>query len=64
MYVTVPHHMYQSNVQYVGADRPSQPDSQAFNEHCETTDTGCITRYACLLLQLTPGTHPAWADSG
>jgi len=36
----------------------SQSDSQAFSEHCETTHTGwCITRYACLLPQLTPRTH-------
>jgi len=35
-------------------------DNQAFSEHCETTDTGwCIRRYACLLSQLTPGTHSA-----
>jgi len=40
----------------------SQSDSQALSEHCETTDTGwCITRYACLLSQLTLGTHlGAW----
>jgi len=43
----------------------SQPYSQAFSEHCETTDTGwCITRSGCLLPQLTPGTHSAWAGSG
>jgi len=34
------------------------PFSQAFSEHCETTNTGwCITRYACLLSQLSPDTH-------
>jgi len=42
--------------------------SQSFSEHCETTDTGwCITRYACLLSQLSPGTHssrPQTAGSG
>ena len=28
------------------------------SEHCETTDTGwCVMRYACLLPQLSPGTH-------
>jgi len=44
---------------------PSQSDSQAFSEHCEIMDTGwCITRYACLLPPLTPGTHSAWPDSG
>jgi len=32
--------------------------SQAISKHCETTDTGrCITRYACLLFQRSPGTH-------
>ena len=43
----------------------SQPYSQAFSEHCETTDTGwCITRYACLLPSLRRVFIPAWAGSG
>jgi len=43
----------------------SQPYSQAFSEHCETTDTGwCITQYACLLPQLTPGTHSSLTTEG
>jgi len=43
----------------------SQPYSQAFSEHCETTDTGrCITRYARLLAQLTPGTHSSLSGPG
>jgi len=36
----------------------ASPFSQAISKHCETTDTGwCVTRYACLLPQLSPGTH-------
>jgi len=39
---------------YVGADLRKPVHS----EHCETTYTGwCITRYACLLPQLSPGTY-------
>jgi len=41
----------------------SQYDSQAFSEYCETTGTGwCVTRYACLLHQLTPDTHRPGQD--
>jgi len=43
---------------YVGADLRKlvlQPDT---TKHCKTADTGqCITRRACLLSQLSPGTH-------
>ena len=36
----------------------ASPFSQAFSEHCETTGMDwCITQYACLLPQLSPGTH-------
>jgi len=36
----------------------ASPFSQAISEHCETTDTGwCMTRYVCLLSQLSPGNH-------
>jgi len=39
--------------------------SQAFIEHCKTTDTGwCIRRYACLLPQLLPGTHSSLTTEG
>ena len=35
------------------------------SEHCETTDTGwCITRYAYLLSQLSPGTHSSLTTEG
>ena len=35
------------------------------SEHNETTDTGwCITRYACLLPQLSPGTHSSLTTEG
>ena len=43
----------------------SQPNSQAFSEHCEITDTGwCITQYVCLLSQLSPGTHSSLTSGG
>jgi len=43
----------------------SYSTSQAFSEHCETTDMGwCITRYACLLPQLSPGTHSSLTTEG
>jgi len=50
---------------YVGADlRKIALASQAFSEHCETTDTGYITRYAGLLRQLSPDTHSSLPTEG
>jgi len=47
---------------------PLSSHQPGISEHCETTNTGsCITRYACLLSQLSPGTHynlPQMAGSG
>jgi len=35
------------------------------SKHCNTTDTGwCITQYACLLPQLSPGTHSSLTMDG
>jgi len=43
---------------YVGADLCKPVLQPGISEHCETTDMGwCIMRYACLLSQLSPGTH-------
>ena len=43
----------------------ASPFSQAFSEYWKTTDTGwCITRYACLLPQLSPGTHSSLTTEG
>ena len=43
-----------------------QPALQAgTSKHCNTTDTGwCITQYACLLPQLSPGTHSSLTMDG